>query len=65
MELRRQNGSITVRGKQALRAIDVFLMRAPDMNVKVQGNIYEVICYSGMLHGVEIWRVKQGGVGNH
>jgi hypothetical protein len=32
---RRQNESITVRGKQTLRAIDVFLMRAPDMKVKL------------------------------
>jgi len=30
------------------------------MTVKVQENIYEMICYSGLLHGVEIWRVKLG-----
>ena len=35
MKWRTQNGSITVTGKQKLRTIDVFLMRAPDMKVKL------------------------------
>jgi hypothetical protein len=40
--------------REALRATDKVLMKIPNMNVKVLQNIYEKICVSKMLYGIEL-----------
>jgi hypothetical protein len=43
-----------------LVAIEKRLTRTPDMEVKRLENVYEMVCESRMMYGVEIWRVEEG-----
>jgi hypothetical protein len=45
---------------QSLVAIDKCLTRTPDMGVKLLENVYEMVCESRMMFGVEIWGVCEG-----
>jgi hypothetical protein len=43
-----------VKGIQSLVAFDKCLPRTPDMGVKLLEKVYEMVCESRMMYGVEI-----------
>jgi hypothetical protein len=49
-----------VKGIQYVAAIDKCLTRTPDMGVKLLENVYEMVCESRIMYGVEIWWVEEG-----
>jgi hypothetical protein len=56
----RQRCSVTAKGNQTLVAIDKCLARTPEMKVVTLENVYEIVCESRMLYGVEIWGLEGG-----
>jgi hypothetical protein len=36
------------------------LIGTPDIGVKLLENVYEMVCESRMMYGVEIWGVEEG-----
>jgi hypothetical protein len=57
---RKQKAKQKVKGVQSLVAIDKCLTRTPDMGVQILQNVYEIVCESRMMYGVEIWAVEGG-----
>jgi hypothetical protein len=56
----RQRRSVIAKGNQTLVAIDKCLARTPDMRVATLENIYEMLCESRMMYGVEMWGLEGG-----
>jgi hypothetical protein len=46
------------KGNHTLAAIDKCLAKIPDERVKILENIYEVICESKLMCGVEVWGLE-------
>jgi hypothetical protein len=53
-EWSKQKAKQKVKGIQSLAAIDKCLTRTPDMGVKLLENVYEMVCESRIMYGVEI-----------
>jgi hypothetical protein len=56
----KQKAKQKVKGIQSFVAIHKCLTRTPDMGVKLLGNVYEMVCESRMMSGLEIWGVEEG-----
>jgi hypothetical protein len=52
---RNQKASVKVKGNQALTASDKCLAITPHMKVRTLENIYETLCESRIMYGVELW----------
>jgi hypothetical protein len=61
---RKQKARIKARGNQTLTTIDKCPKRTPNMKADMLENIYEMICESTLIYGLEIWGVGGGWVGN-
>jgi hypothetical protein len=55
-----QRKQVLIRGKIALRNINICLARARNIQVKVLGQIYNSLIESRMMTGVEIWGLEGG-----
>jgi hypothetical protein len=44
-----------MKGCQALRAIDKCMAVTPDIKIQVLENIYEMVCESKIMYGIEVW----------
>jgi hypothetical protein len=51
---------VIAKGNEALLAINKCLARTPDIRVKILENIYEMLCESRMMYGIETWGLKGG-----
>jgi hypothetical protein len=58
--LSKQKATQKVKGIQALVVSDKCLTRTPDMGVKFLENVYEMVCESRMIYGVEKRGVEEG-----
>jgi hypothetical protein len=56
---RNQKASIKAKGNQALTAIDKCLATSPNMKVRTLENIYETLCESRIMGGVELWGLDE------
>jgi hypothetical protein len=56
---RNQKASIKEKGNQALTAIDKCLAATPNMEVRTLENIYETLCVSRIMYGVELWGLDE------
>jgi hypothetical protein len=52
---RNQKVPIKAKVNQVLTAIDKYLATTPDMKVSTLENIYETLCESRIMYGVELW----------
>jgi hypothetical protein len=50
----RQRRNVITKGNQTLLAIDKCLARTPDIRVRILENIYEMLCDSRMMYGIEM-----------
>jgi hypothetical protein len=57
--LRNQKASIKAKGNQALTATDKCLATTPNMKVRTLENIYETLCESRIMYGVELWGLDE------
>jgi hypothetical protein len=53
-------GAMIAKGNQTLVAIDKCLARTPDIRVATLENIYEMLCESRMMYGIEMWGLEGG-----
>jgi hypothetical protein len=51
---------VIAKGNQTLVAIDKCLARTPDIRVTTVENIYEMLCESRMMYGIEMWGLEGG-----
>jgi hypothetical protein len=56
---RNQKASIKAKGNEALTAVDKCLATTPDMKVRTLENMYETLCESGIMYGVELWGLDE------
>jgi hypothetical protein len=56
----KQKAKQKVKGIQSLVTIDKCLTRTPDMGVKLLEIVYEMVCESRMMYGVEIRGIEEG-----
>jgi hypothetical protein len=49
-----------VKGKQSFVAIDKCLTRIPGMRAQLLKNVCEMVCELRLMHGAEIWGLKEG-----
>jgi hypothetical protein len=56
----RQGRNVIAKGNQTLLATDKCLARTPDMRVRILENMYEMLCESRMMYGVEMWGLEGG-----
>jgi hypothetical protein len=57
----KQKAKQKVKRIQSLVAIDKCLTRTPDMGVTLFENVYEMVCESRIMYGVEIWGLRRDG----
>jgi hypothetical protein len=55
----KQKAQQKVKGIQSLVATDKCLTRIPDMGVRLLENVYEMVCESRMMYGVEKWVLEE------
>jgi hypothetical protein len=55
----KQKAKQKVKRIQSLVAIDKCLTRTPDMGVTLFENVYEMVCESRIMYGVEIWGLRR------
>jgi hypothetical protein len=51
----KQKTSAEMKGYQVLRAIDKCIAVTPDNKVQMSGNMYEMVCESKIMYGIETW----------
>jgi hypothetical protein len=55
----KQKAKLRAKGSQALAAIGKCLAKIPDARVMILENVYEIICESKLMYGVEICGLEE------
>jgi hypothetical protein len=50
---------LRAKGRQTLAAIDKCLAKIPGARVKILENMYEMVCTSKLMYGVEMWGLEK------